>query len=146
MDGTLISASCTTGWFDWVHGELWLCSDGLLQRSLGLEESKRHGKEIRKQRKLTTLDRASRPTKAFTAAEIVAIVASDRRNRWIAWDDIAQATLKRGIVDHSLHFRLRSGGRAKFLWLKADGGYDLLEESLGRFLPDRFKTIARRIG
>ena len=32
----LISASCTTSWFDWIHGELWLCPDGLLRRSVGL--------------------------------------------------------------------------------------------------------------
>src|SRR3984893_9691580 len=32
----LLTTSCTTGWADWVHGELWLCPDGLLRLSLGL--------------------------------------------------------------------------------------------------------------
>jgi hypothetical protein len=30
---TLISASCTTSWFDWIRGELWLCPNGLLARA-----------------------------------------------------------------------------------------------------------------
>lgn len=97
-------------------------------------------------RGLTMIDSANRPTGTFTPAEIAAIVAGDRRNRWIAWEDISQATLKRGIVDHSLHLRLRGDVRAKFLWLKADGGYDLLEESLSRLLPGRFRTVDRPIG
>lgn len=31
----LISISCTTGWLDWVHGELWLAGDGILRRRRG---------------------------------------------------------------------------------------------------------------
>ena len=39
---TLISRSCTTGWLDWAHGELWVCDDGLLRKSLGLVETVLH--------------------------------------------------------------------------------------------------------
>ncbi len=74
-----------------------------------------------------TVDPASRPRQAFGFNEIRDIVAHGRRNRWITWSEVAHVTLKRGIIDHSLHVELNSGHREKFLWLSADGGYDVLE-------------------
>src|SRR5258708_28253874 len=32
---SLIAASCTTGWADWEHGNLWLAPDGLARVPLG---------------------------------------------------------------------------------------------------------------
>lgn len=29
---TLISVSCTTSWFDWIHGELWICPNRFLHK------------------------------------------------------------------------------------------------------------------
>jgi hypothetical protein len=136
---TLISASCTTSWFDWIHGELWLCPGGILRRSLGLATTVRHLNR-------RTLDPSDRPARVFTFNEIRQIVASGRRNRWITWREVAHATLKRGIIDHSLHIELNSGHREKFLWLIDDGGYDLLEQELGRSLPGRFSAWDKAIG
>jgi hypothetical protein len=36
VKGRLLTASCTTGWRDWIHGELWLFADGLLRMRSGL--------------------------------------------------------------------------------------------------------------
>lgn len=135
---TLISASCTTSWFDWIHGELWLCPEGILRRSLGLVTTVRH---LNRQ----TLDPSDRPRRAFTFNEIRQIVASGRRNRWITWREVAHVTLKRGIIDHSLLIELNTGHREKFLWLSIDGGSDVLEPALGRSLPGRFTTSDRGI-
>jgi hypothetical protein len=136
---TLISASCTTSWLDWIHGELWLCPDGLLRRSLGLVGTLRHVRG-------STLDPTNRPTRTFTITEIGQIVGAGRRNRWVPWSAVTRATLKRGVIDHSLHLELGDHRREKFLWLRVDGGYDLLEEALGRKLPGRFQAIDRAIG
>jgi len=128
---TLITASCTTGWFDWIHGELWLCPGGLLRRSLGLWATVRHG-DMRGPK--WSVDSLNRPRRSFAPDEVRRIVESDRRNRWIKWDDISRATLKGGLVDHSLHLELNDGTRAKFLWLRMDGGLDLLRAALSRAL------------
>jgi hypothetical protein len=138
---TLISASCTTSWFDWIHGELWLCPTGLLRRSLGLTTTLGHGTGNR-----ATVDPAHRPTRTFGLDEIRQILAEGRRNRWISWSEISQATLKRGLMDSSLHLELGDRRREKFLWLRGDGGYDLLERSLARSLPGRFKAVDKAFG
>ena len=72
--------------------------------------------------------------------------AADRRNQWITWGEISHATLKRGVVDHSLHLELGDCRREKFLLLRIDGGYDVLEEMLGRALQGRFSALDRPIG
>jgi hypothetical protein len=128
---TLIAASCTTGWFDWIHGELWLCPGGLLRRSVGLWATVRHG-DMRGAKR--TVDTQNRPTRSFAPDEVRRIVESDRRNRWIKWEDISHATLKGGLVDHSLHLELKDGSRRKFLWLRMDGGSDMLRAALSRAL------------
>jgi len=139
---TLITTSCTTGWLDWVHGELWLCPDGLLRRSLGLQETVKHG--VASNRPKFDLD--NRPTRAFTSDEIQQALASGPTNRWITWPEIDRATLKIGIVDHSLHIELFNGDRPKFLWLRAHGGFDLLEKELARVLAGRLRIVRRPIG
>jgi len=135
----LISASCTTGWFDWIHGELWMCPGGLLRRSLGLAATLAPGNA-------QTVDPANRPTWSFTTEEVETILSSGRRNRWITWTSISHATLKRGLLDSSLHLELSDGRREKFLWLRIDGGYDLLEEALARQMPGRFEARDRPFG
>jgi hypothetical protein len=136
---TLITATCTTSWFDWIHGELWLCPTGLLRRSVGLAATIRHGSQ-------RTVDPSDRPTREFGLDEIAQICAAGRRNRWITWAEITHATLKRGVIDHSLHLDLGVGRREKLLWLRSDGGYELLETALSRALPGRFKAVRKPIG
>ena len=140
---TLISASCTTGWFDWIHGELWLCPDGILRHALGLGATLRHGMGRGGIRRTVG---EPRPTRIFEAMDIIAILGSDQRNRWITWDEIQHATLKLGIIDHSLHVVLTNGRRGKFLWLQVDGGYEELEAALSKSLGSRFTASRSAIG
>lgn len=130
-DAVLISASCTTSWFDWVHGELWLCPDGLLRRSLGLWTTVRHFVG-------PTVDEDARPTRSFSRADIEAILEAGARNRWIPWSQVAFARLKQGPMDNSLHIDLVGGRAEKFLWLAVDGGEEPLEDAFARFLPGRW--------
>jgi hypothetical protein len=134
----LITASCTTSWFDWVHGELWLCPDGLLRRSVGVLKTVSHGSR--------TIDPGNRPKREFTPAEVAEILAAGGRNRWIPWTAMTSATLKRGVVDHSLHLEVGPGRREKFLWSKADGGFELLDGVLRSQLPGRYRRYDRLVG
>jgi hypothetical protein len=136
---TLVSASCTTSWFDWIHGELWLCEDGLFRRSLGLLTTIGHGVG-------PTVDPANRPTRTFGTTEILEIVTRGRRNRWIPWTEIQHATLKLGVADNSLHLDLTGNRREKFLWLAIDGGYEFLDKELPARLPGRFTASEKRVG
>jgi hypothetical protein len=138
---TLVSASCTTSWFDWIHGELWLCDDGLLRRSLGLMTTFAHSRPIRR-----TVEPDNRATRVFTASELTDIVAAGRRNRWIRWLEVQHATLKLGVADHSLHLDLTGNRHEKFLWLAMDGGFDLLEKEQPARLPGRFTASRKRVG
>jgi hypothetical protein len=130
-DAVLISASCTTSWFDWIHGELWLCPEGLLRRALGLRRTVVHLAG-------PTVDPDRRPRRSFTSADILEIVAAGRRNRWILLTDVSFARLKRGPRTTSLHIDLVSGAREKFLWLASDGGDDVLAEAFDRRLAGRW--------
>jgi hypothetical protein len=134
-DCILITASCTTSWFDWIHGELWLSPDGLLRRSLGLIATFRHllGR---------TVDPDIRPTRRFTPTDIDRVVHAGRRNRWIPWSAVTRATLVPGVA-HTLYLELGDKHREKFMWLPVDGGFDLLEPALSRALAGRFEVIGR---
>ena len=129
----LVTVTCTTGWFDWTLGELWLCPDGLLRRSRGLVST-------------VMGPRYRPPLRAFDPSQVLELIDADPRNKWITWHQISQATLKRGLIDHSLHLELADGRFEKFLWLGGDGGYDTLAAALPRVLPGRFTLIDRRIG
>jgi hypothetical protein len=135
---TLVSASCTTSWFDWIHGELWLCEDGLFRRSVGLMATVMHGGR-------QTVDAGNRPTRNFGTNDIGDTVAQGRRNRWIPWTEIQHATLKRGIVNNSLHLDLTHDRHEKFLWLSIDRGYEFLEKELPARLPGRFVVSDQRV-
>jgi hypothetical protein len=136
---TLVSRSCTTSWFDWIHGELWLCDDGLLRRSLGLITTLRHGAR-------QTVDPGQRATRNFVPNELSDIVARGRRNRWIPWAEIQHATLKHGMMDNSLHLDLTRDRHEKFLWLAIDQGYEFLETELRARLPGRLIVSDKRVG
>ena len=116
-----------------------MCEGGLLRRSLGLGTTVGHFNG-------QTVDPRLRPSAEFSTEAIAAVVAKDPRNLWIAWPEIARAVLKKGIVDHSLHLDLDQGRRAKFLWLRSDGGFDIVKTRLESSLADRFSVVTRPIG
>lgn len=127
----LASAACTSGWLDWIHGELWVCSDGLLRRSLGLRKTIEHGSNA-------TVNPGLRPKRRFTAAERYVIGNEREMNRWIAWDWIDTAEVRRGTLTDSFHYRLKVGSRGKLLWPRADGAVSLIEGTARSHLGDRF--------
>jgi hypothetical protein len=118
----LVSASCTTGWLDWVHGELWLLPDGLLRPSLDWAASKQHGA------KRTVSDVPT--TRSFDDAEITKLVARNSRNVWVAADQIGSARLRVGATTSRLGLSLADGRTIKLLWLRADQAHVALRDAL----------------
>jgi hypothetical protein len=135
----LISSACTTGWFDWVHGELWICPDGLLRRRLGLAVTVGRALALRRYAQ-------DRIWPSMTEAERRGIVAHGPGAIWLAWPEISRITLKAGIIDHSLHIQRTDGRRVKFLWPAGDGDFELLETMLRAAVSDRLVIHRAPVG
>jgi hypothetical protein len=130
----LISRSCTTGWLDWVHGELWLLPDGLVRSSIGLDgtiaNSLRSGIGRTVPHPL--------PHLPATAIDHKRILAAHRTNKVLPYAHIAAATLFRGLTAHGLTLTMTDGRRHKLLWLTRDPAHAVLGETLRAVLGDRF--------
>ncbi|MBV1853658.1 hypothetical protein [Catellatospora tritici] len=133
-----ISRSCTTGWLDWIHGELWLSPTGLLRRRLTLAQTRANG--------LGPTVTAPLPRADLGGATWQRIVAEHRTNKAIAFAEIAQARLVTGITTDALRLRQHSGVEHRLLWLKADPAYEILSRFLPEVLGERLATLppARR--
>jgi hypothetical protein len=128
----LVTASCTTGWRDWIHGALWLLPDALLRRRLGLPATIAHGNQ-------PTISCDDIPKSRLTDAEILDIEREHETNVLVRRDEITSASLRRGIVSSRLRLELLDGRKIKLYWLKADPAYDLLRPILRDWLADRLE-------
>ena len=129
----LISASCTTGWLDWVHGELWACDDGLLRRPLGLRATIAHS--------LGDYPKVS--AYAPTTRDVLQ-AAAIRGYQWIAWEAVQRAVLRSGPLTDSIHIALRDGSRVKFLWYGTERASEYLQLALPPILGDRLASTIER--
>ena len=125
----LISRSCTSGWFDWVWGDLWLTEDALLRISRGMAESRKAAQERKRRGGGSTVPDAG-AIEPMTPAELDAKVSSDPKNRRVALGEIRTAKLRRGLLNGRLSVALQDGTRIKVLWLKTDPAYEVLAELL----------------
>jgi hypothetical protein len=124
-----LSRSCTTGWLDWVHGELWLLPTGLVRIRLSMAETKQHGLGPTVPPELPQTDPGR-----FDFAQVR---AGHPTNKAIHFDAIARANLARGIGSHGLRLVLRDGAKHKLLWLARDPAYAVLAATLPDLLGDR---------
>lgn len=108
IEGQLLSKSATTGWLDWMHGELWLFPDGLLRIPMGW------GKTILMVGYFFNPHRTQ--PRAFSADERAALIAR-RRNVWIPFADVRQATLRHSMGADELVVTLSNGQRKQLLWI-----------------------------
>lgn len=128
-DATLISRSWTTGWADWIHGELWLLPDGLARRRLTLRETRANGN------RRTVPDPLPRIATQSLTPKLAA--ADHRTNKLLAFRDIATARLHRGALTDRLALTMRDGKQHKLLWLSRDPAHDILDNALGEALGQR---------
>jgi hypothetical protein len=111
-EGRLVTASCTTGWFDWIHRELWLCDDGLLLVRLDLKATRAHEKG-------PTVSATLR-RRPVLDEELIEAKAAGKQLSWIPAGEIVAASGRRGRMVDRLSLELRDGTARKLLWLKAD--------------------------
>ena len=127
--GRLISRSCTTGWWDWIHGELWLFDDGLLR--------------VRTDLATTVANRTARtmpdplPAKTFEPGERERGAAMHRTNLFVDWNDVRDAQLRRGVLCGRLRMRMVDGTERKLLWLRSDHADEPLAATLAERLSAR---------
>jgi hypothetical protein len=119
--GRLITVSSTTGWTDWIHGELWLFSDGLLRVRTGLRTTIGNG---------VVPVSGDPPTRSFGEEEVVELSNKHHKNYWIASSSILAASLRRGVTTSRLSMHLQDGRGVKLLWLRSDPAESLLRVAL----------------
>jgi hypothetical protein len=120
--GRLITASATTGWGDWIHGELWLFPDGLLRVRAGLLTTLGNG--------IVRTVSAPLPTRAFTDDEIGRLASAHRTNCWIASSSISSASIRRGLLASRLSLELTDRSQLKLFWLRHDPAEPQLRAAL----------------
>lgn len=123
IEALLLTTSATTGWLDWIHGELWLFPTGLLRIPLGLTATLLHG--IRGQELPTW--------RSFDKKTFDALLAL-KRSRWIPQEQIQKAYLHRGVMTDRLRLELVDQRTMKFLWLPWDGAWKPLHGALQEWL------------
>jgi hypothetical protein len=128
---TLVTASCTTGWTDWIHGELWVSAQGVLRRPLGLWATIVHGVG-------PTVRASERPTRTLEDLRS----SGDRGDLWIPWTSVVRAELRAGGPNDALHVELLDGRRVSFAWMAHDGARPYLSSVLPSMLGVRLKESA----
>lgn len=129
--GQLVARTCTTGWRDWVHGNLWVMPGCLLRMRSGwletLANSYGSGTSARKSGHSVGYD----PD---------AVLAAHRTNKIIPFRDIAAAELRRGLTTSSLTVRMADGTLHKLHWRSSDPAHRLLADRLLPILGPRLTT------
>ena len=134
-EGRLLTRSCTTGWLDWIHGELWLLPDGLLRVRGSLSGTVAAGTRMQSGA-WATVDIEKLPAKSWDQSKIARALKRHRRNYWLPWTDIASARLHGGLTTDRLLITRQDGSRVRLLWLDDDPA----EEVLASVLPERLGT------
>jgi hypothetical protein len=110
--GRLISASSTTGWADWIHGNLWLFPDGLLRVRTNLRSTIGNG--------IIRTTGSPPPTRLFADEEIARVADAHSTNLWIPASSIVSSSFRRGPMTTRLRVKLSDGREVKLLWLRHD--------------------------
>jgi hypothetical protein len=122
VEGRLLTASCTTGWGDWVHGELWLFPNGLLRVRGSLRETIAHSNQR------TVPDE---PVLAsFEETDVERLRREHKTNLWISANEIVEAHFRTGLASARVSLTLAGGRKIKLLWLRADPAVAPLKEAL----------------
>lgn len=125
----LIAASCTTGWDDTEHGNLWLASDGLARIPLGWGITVAHT--------FQGVDPAVWWTATISRHDLAQALQNSPRALWIATAEIDAAWMHRGILVDRLRLRMKDATQHKLLWVRNKAGTGRLEGALRTWLGDR---------
>lgn len=124
----LLTASATTGWLDWIHGELWLLPSGLLRRPLGLWKTVLHGTG-------PTVNQKHWKNWQIVLPMLTTTIA-DSKNVWVPREHIVKAYLHEGMSADRLKLVLTDSRTVKFLWLPWDNAFHPLQTTLSQWLGE----------
>jgi len=127
--GKLVTASATTGWFDWIHGQVWIFPHGFLRIPSGLGRTLMNGIG-------PTVDLQQMKTQRFSHEQFNQLLAK-KSNRWTPREQIAKAYLHQGVSADRLRLVLIDGRSEKLLWLPIDNAFPVLQQVLINWLGDR---------
>lgn len=119
----LLTKSCTTGWLDWIHGELWLLPDGLLRIRSGFMTTLMNGNGTGSG--LTAQD----PYRPITY-DPETVLTAHPTNKLIPFAGMATARLHGGVATSGLEVAMTDGTRHKLLWASLDPARRVLRERL----------------
>ncbi len=120
----LLSASCTTGWADWIHSELWLFEDALLVAKTDFGRTVSHG--------FGPTVGAAPIGRDFSSADIARIESRARTSRRLDGSTLTSARFRTGrwvggldlCVGHTKH---------TLMWFANDHPEGALREALTRW-------------
>jgi hypothetical protein len=136
VEARLLTASCTTGWGDWVHGELWLFPNGLLRVRGSLLETIAHANQQ------TVPDEPVIASFADAEEEIERLRREHRTNLCISANEVVEAHFRTGIVSGRVSLTLAGGRKVKLLWLRTDPAVAPLKEALASWGVPPFGAAA----
>lgn len=108
----LVSLSCTTGWTDWAHGELWVGSQGALRINRGLEATIKRGGVA------AAVPQGS-GTRHFSSSDIAELQAKSKKTRWVPWQDVSKAVIQKNLLTDLVRLTTASG-TVVLWWMKTD--------------------------
>jgi hypothetical protein len=127
--GRLVTASATTGWFDWIHGEVWIFPHGFLRIRSGLGQTLMNGFG-------PTVDRQQMNIQWFSHEQFDQLRAK-RSNRWTPREQIVKAYLHHGASTDRLLLVLADGRSEKLLWFPIDNAFPVFQMVLMGWLGKR---------
>ncbi len=121
VQARLLTSTCTTGWLDWIHGDLWLLPEGLMRIRSGFARTlaNSHGSGL-----------TAREPYRLIAHDPAAVLAAHPTNKLIPFSGIATARLHGGVTTSGLEVVMTDGTRHKLLWATWDPARRLLRERL----------------
>ena len=132
----LISRSCTTGWSDWIHGELWLTRTALIRSRLSFAETLANNSStsVAEPAGWSDLPEHLRPER---------VRAGHRTNRYLPLAEMTEARLERGRLTDRLHVTLSGRTRQTLLWFATDPASGVLDRALRDALGGRYDSDER---
>lgn len=127
LPARLLARTCTTGWLDWIHGELWLLPDALIRVRSGLMDSVANpGVSAREPYQVIPYDAES-------------ILSAHRTNKVIPLTELSEARLHRGLTTSGMTAVMRDGTHHKLLWLSSEPTTRLVKDRLLPVLGPRLR-------
>lgn len=124
----LVARTCTTGWLDWIHGDLWVTPTCLVRVRAGLLDTVANS---------TGPGLAARTPGHTVSYDPAAVRAAHRTNKVIAFDEIAHARLRGGPITYGLAVMMTDGTSHELLWRSSDPARRLLMDRLLPVLGER---------